>query len=90
MIFPDGDPAPNLDARKISLRFPVRLNLLRVQLAKQHSGMRESVPVADELFRIAVHVCGVPGGATRFVDRIEHLSAQGVSGLVLRRTELLP
>jgi hypothetical protein len=27
MIFPEGEPAPNLVARNISLRFPVRLNL---------------------------------------------------------------
>jgi hypothetical protein len=34
---------------------------------------REPSPFTDELFRIAVHVCGVPVGATGLVDGIEHL-----------------
>lgn len=83
-IFPDGEPAPNLVARKISLRFPVRLNLFcAFSVATEMRYVRAHAPFADELFRIAVRVCGVPRGTAGLVDRIEHLSMHDVSRLVL-------
>ena len=47
------------------------------------SYVRAHAPFADELFRIAVRVCGVPRGTAGLVDRIEHLSMHDVSRLVL-------
>lgn len=56
--------APNLVARKISWRFPVRLNLRYADVHIKPLGMNMNVPFSYECFTIAINVGRVPEVAT--------------------------
>jgi hypothetical protein len=64
---------PNLVAKKMSFRFPVRLNLLRLGIIAQHRSKQIYPPLSNEFLAILVYVCGIPKSATACIDGIEDL-----------------
>lgn len=66
---------PNLLARKISERFPVRLNLqLPAQPAPRETTSREVIlPFPKEVFIITIHIGAVPIGDAGFIYSVKDL-----------------
>ena len=75
MNLPEGEEKPNLVARKISLRLPVRLNLhWRYWVMTRADRLSEVYsPFSDEFFRVAVGVRRVPEVAAALVHIIQEL-----------------
>jgi len=66
---------PNFEARKISFRFPVRLNLTN-QYSHHCEGVNTGdAPFSDKFFGITIHVSGVPVCTALFVGGVEHLES---------------
>ena len=72
---------PNLVARKISSRFPVRLNLNEglmsqwVYSQKQNKKAIQYAPLSNEILRIEVGVRGIPESTSFFQRNVQHLCA---------------